>query len=235
MGLAANTAGVSIRRPGTGPGAGPLFGTTDALLDHHFATWSTSDHINKQSMADTLRRLGGRPATIVETGSSAWGANSSQLFDSYVTSFGGTFESVDLRMGPMRELRPVVSPRTTLATGDSVRLLERWVGLHPGVKVDLVYLDSWDLDAADPVPSAVHGLKELMAIRPALRDGSLVLVDDTPSDLSLYAEAQRATATSFFTRHGALPGKGMFIGGFLAGQPGVEKLHHGYQVLYRFT
>lgn len=72
-------------------------------------------------------------------------------------------------------------------------------------------------------------------MRPALRDGSLLLVDDSPSDLSLYADAQKASAADFLHRHGRLPGKGMLIDAFLHGQAGVDKLHHGYQLLYRFS
>ena len=70
-----------------------------------------------------LRLLAGRPARIVETGTSAWGVDSTLLFDSYVRHFGGRFDSVDLRALPSDRLRPVVGPATHLHVGDSVEFL----------------------------------------------------------------------------------------------------------------
>lgn len=213
---------------------GPRGTTLDELVEHHFSTWSEPQHLNRRSMHDALRRLDERPAVILETGSSAWGTNSSQLFDAYVSTFGGEFATVDLRIEPLLKLRSILSPRSTLACADSVDFLGQWVQRHPGRKADLVYLDSFDLDAQDPIPSAAHGLREFFAVRPALRDGALLLIDDTPSTLELYADVQRPDAEHFYTRHGLLPGKAMLLDRYLAGQTGVTKLHHDYQVLYRF-
>ncbi len=46
-------------------------------------------------MKVAIELLGDRPARILETGSSAWGTNSSLLFDSYVHRFGGEFYTID--------------------------------------------------------------------------------------------------------------------------------------------
>jgi hypothetical protein len=225
---------LSIEVRGRGGPSETKFCTSDELIEHHFATWSFPAHPDRSSLADTLRLLDERPAVILETGSSACGTNSSQLFDAYVRSFGGEFATVDLRLRPTLKLRPILSEQSTLACGDSVAFLERWVKRNPSRKADLVYLDSWDLDAADPVPSATHCLREFFAIHPALRDGSLLLVDDTPSSLDLYySDEQRSAAAGFYERHGKLPGKGMLLDLFLANHPRAEKIHHGYQVLYR--
>jgi hypothetical protein len=232
--LAAAKAGLPIEVRGRGALPGHKFHTSDELIEHHFATWSTPAHPNRPSLADTLRLLGERPAVILETGSSAWGTNSSQLFDAYVRSYGGEFATVDLRLGATLKLRPILSGHSTLVWSDSVAFLERWVKRNSSRKADLVYLDSWDLDAADPMPSAIHGLREFFAIQSALRDGSLLLVDDTPSSLDLYADAQRPAAARFYEQHGIRPGKGMLLDLILANHPRVEKIHHGYQVLYRF-
>ena len=230
LGLALAKTGLTFEARGTGAPSRP-FVTSDDLVEHHF-TWSP-DHPVRPSLADTLRLLDERPAVIVETGSSAWGANSSQLFDAYVSTFGGEFTTVDLRLGPMLKLRPLLTPRSTTACGDSVAFLRRWVRRNPHQKVDLVYLDSWDLDVENPMPAAAHGFSEYHAIQPALRDGSLLLVDDTPSSLDLYADGDRAGAAKFYEQTGMLPGKGMLLDLHLTNQ-GVEKVHHGYQVLYRF-
>lgn len=62
-------------------------------------------------MLMALEHLIGRPSVIVEIGSSAWGTNSSLLFDSYVNSFGGIFQSVDLRVQPMLSLQKSVQKK----------------------------------------------------------------------------------------------------------------------------
>ena len=105
---------------------------------------------------------------------------------------------------------------------------------NPGLKADLIYLDSWDLDVQSPVPAAMHGLREFFAISPALRAGSLLLIDDTPGKLEWFPEHMRVVAEGFYSAYGLFPGKGMLIDLYLQTRPDVRKVHHRYQVLYRF-
>jgi hypothetical protein len=210
------------------------FRDVDELVEHHFSTRSDPGHINFSSLRDTLRLLGGEEALILETGSSAWGTDSSRLFASYVAAFGGEFLTVDIRVEPLLALRRTVTGRTALYCDDSIRFLKRWVAENPGRRVDLVYLDSFDLDVLAPVKAATHGLEELFAIAPALRDGSLLLVDDTPSVPELLPVEWQDTARDFQARFDMVPGKGMLIDRYLKDRPDVSKIHHGYQVLYRF-
>jgi hypothetical protein len=206
----------------------------DQLVEEHFASRSVSGHVNQESMLTTIRLLEERPRTILETGSSAWGTNSSRLFDAYVTRFGGEFVTVDIRIQPLLQLRRDLSPSSQMVCDDSTRFLRRWVRENPERRVDIVYLDSYDLDATAPTPAAVHGLMELDAIRPALRAGSLLLVDDSPNSVDLFPEPQRTDAALFAERTGLIPGKGMLIDLWLRNDPSVTKIHHGYQALYRF-
>jgi hypothetical protein len=208
--------------------------SADQLVDEHFASRSLGGHVNQESMRAAIRLLEERPCTILETGSSAWGADSSRLFDAYVARFGGAFATVDIRIQPLLRLRRDLSPMSEMVCDDSVRFLRRWMRENPARQVDLVYLDSYDLDAAAPTPAAVHGLLELDAIRPALRDGSLLLVDDTPTSVDFFPEPQRAEAALFAERTGLIPGKGMLIDLWLGNDPSVTKIHHEYQALYRF-
>jgi hypothetical protein len=203
-----------------------------AVLDRHAGCGP--DHINYTSLRDTLQHLGGRPATILETGSSAWGANSTCLWDAYVREFGGRVWSVDIRRTPSRELRDKVSSATTLVTDDSVRFLNRWREQHPADRVDLVYLDSWDLDALSPVAAALHCVREYEAVQHLLRTGSLLLVDDTPGSEEWLTSDLKAGAEAYRERVGLWPGKGMLLDLMLAEHPRVTKLHHRYQTLYRF-
>ena len=210
------------------------FESSDELVDHHFETWSHPSHINFSSLQETLRLLGEKPSLILETGTSAWGTDSSRLFDAYVAAFGGEFETVDIRVEPMVKLRRSLSQRSRLSCDDSVRFLKRWVEENPGRQVDLVYLDSWDLDVLAPIPAANHGLSEFFAVAPALGEGSLLLIDDTPADPGWFPIELREAAQDFESRYRLVPGKGMLVDRYLQGRADVTKVHHGYQALYRF-
>lgn len=204
----------------------------EALLDVHAGCGTT--HVNFCSLRDVLRQLAGRPAHILETGSSAWGTDSTCLWDAYVRRFGGQVWSVDIRRTPSRLLRERVSPATTLVTDDSVRFLARFCQQHPDTRPGLVYLDSWDLDPQSPLPAAWHCVREFMAIQPLLRDGALLLVDDTPASEEWLTPEIRDAAVRYRNHAGILPGKGMLLDLLLQHHPRVEKLHHRYQALYRF-
>lgn len=132
------------------------FESLEPLIDDHFSKHSESNHPCRGTLTTALETLGQRPAIIVETGSSAWGTNSSLLFDSYVNSFGGSFLSVDLRAEPMFTLRSLCTNRSTFYCDDSVSFLKQFA--IQKTQPNLVYLDSWDLNWADPLPSALPGL-----------------------------------------------------------------------------
>ncbi len=208
---------------------------TDALVDIHFRSFVGYDHqCTAPGFRLALRLLGGRPARIVETGTSAWGVDSTLLFDSYVRHFGGRFDSVDLRSLPSDRLRPVVGPSTHLHVGDSVAFLgglEAETGPGP---VDLVYLDSYDLDWADPAASEAHAVAEWAAFRTVARPGTLVLIDDTPIDVNWVSRNDVAAAASaHLAATGEMPGKGARLLRETAADASVEVLWHGYNVLLR--
>ena len=124
---------------------------SDALVDAHFRSFVAHDQqCTAPGFRLALRLLAGRPARIVETGTSAWGVDSTLLFDSYVRHFGGSFDSVDLRSLPSERLRPVVGPATRLHVGDSVGFLSGLAEAAEAGPVDLFYLDSYDLESGRP-------------------------------------------------------------------------------------
>ena len=204
-----------------------------ALCHDHFRLRSTIEHVNYDSICCVIEQLGGRPQTILETGMSAWGTDSTRLFDAYVRSFGGRLWSVDIEPEHVRRLIPRVGQHTTLVCDDSAAFLARWVSEHPGEHAGLVYLDSWDVDFAAPLPAAEHCLRELAAVMPALADGTLLLIDDSPGSLEDVPEHARVQAQSLFAELGVWPGKGMLVQQRLA-ERGVLPIMHGYQALYRF-
>ena len=137
--------------------------TTDEILSTHFGKYTNSSHPCKETLSIALKELAERPANIIETGSSAWGANSSMLFDLYVSNFGGSFNSVDIRVDPAISLSWKCSNYSNFWCNDSVNWLSK-LKLISEKKIDLFYLDSWDVNPSSPVESAIHGLNEFLTI-----------------------------------------------------------------------
>jgi hypothetical protein len=211
------------------------FESLEHLIDDHFHKYSDSNHPCRGTLTTALEKLGNKPAVIIETGSSAWGTNSSLLFDSYVNSFGGFFSSVDLRAEPMFTLRSLCSNRSVFFCDDSVSFLKKFASQN--APLNLVYLDSWDVDWTDPLASALHGFYEFLVVLPLLRDGVLLLVDDTPlnSDVMLNVQPKYVEDFDRFTKvYGFTPGKGALIKNFLVKNAIGKEIKHDYQLLWEF-
>lgn len=120
---------------------------------------------------------------VVETGCARQAGNwsgdgqSTLLFDRFVSLHGGEVLSFDSDRAACEAARGQVSERTRIEQVDAIRGLEQ---LPPGRPIDLLYLDSLDVDWDDPHPSSLHHLKELCAALPKLAPGTLVVVDDDP-------------------------------------------------------
>jgi hypothetical protein len=102
---------------------------------------------------------------------------SSFMFDAFVRAKGGHFFSIDRLPESIETARRACSSAANLICNDSVAALYALSELLPG-PASLVYLDSYDLDVDDPLPSAVHHALELAAVRPLIGSGTLVCVDD---------------------------------------------------------
>jgi hypothetical protein len=63
---------------------------------------------------------------------------------------------------------------------------------------DFLYLDSFDVDFANPQPAAAHHLSELMAALNLLAPGSIVAVDDNQND-----QGKGSEVAWFLAEHGA--------------------------------
>lgn len=121
---------------------------------------------------------------IVETGCARIEDNfngdgmSTLIFDEYVATQSGKFFSVDISLDNVKFAKSKVrSENTTITCSDSVLWLhersKEWE-----TKIDLLYLDSYDFDMANPHPSSLHHILELVAIRPCLKEGTMICVDD---------------------------------------------------------
>lgn len=213
---------------GTGTGTYTMFGGTGA----------SRHHVCYQTFKEFFRLLLESPRkcpNILETGTASWGTSSTFLLDAYVRKYGGRLWTCDINPEVSRRAGMLTCPGTTLVTKDSVQFLQEWCRACPGAAAH-VYLDSYDLDWYDPNPSGLHGLKEYLAVRPALQENSLLLIDDTPASPywmdcrdGTYSDMVRRSQDPAFI----MPGKGMFIRKVI-GETEAECVLHQYQLLYKF-
>lgn len=224
------------------------------LFEHHFNTFDGNliydektgkyemfgnggvhKHINYLTFKELFKNMISiKDPIILETGIASAGTNSTYLFNEYVRKYGGRFLSVDNNPELVARHLGNMCPATTLICEDSVEFLKDWVEENPGVQADVVYLDSYDMDWYNPHPSAEHGLKEFIALKPSFKTGTLLLIDDTPNnpywfdfrDNALYNDMVK-----YYETHNFLPGKGQYV---LDVNKEANVLLHNYQVLYKF-
>ena len=108
--------------------------------------------------------------------------------------------------------RPAARPRSS-STNDSVSALHALTQIV-SKQIDLLYLDSFDLDPNNPLPSAIHHALELTAVRPLIGPGTIICVDD-------YAV-------------GSSGGKGMIVDRFMSNIR-AKVLYSGYQKVWRLV
>ena len=182
---------------------------------------------------DYLAKRRDKGHLIVETGCARWVDNwagdgqSSILFDRFASESGGQVYSVDIDPAACNYARSKVSPTTTVTTQDSVVFLAR-LGrelVRAGRFIDLLYLDSFDYDWKNPLPSSVHHLKELCAIAPALNAGTLVVLDDSFRSMSAVRQAPNSYA---LIRDNGISGKALYVAEYFE-QIGVPPCFEGYQ------
>ena len=118
--------------------------------------------------------------TIVETGTTRKPTGfSSQgcatlVFDAFINFYSGRVHSVDLDGEAVARCQKLVSERTKVTCADSLQFL-RDGDFNP---IDLLYLDSMDVNPGNPKPSSEHHLLELLIAQPHLRNGTIIAVDD---------------------------------------------------------
>jgi len=118
---------------------------------------------------------------IVETGTTRvkdnWDdGNSTIMFDEYCQLNNGIIYTIDLDPKACEVARECTSNHTIVCVNDGVKFLHEFPSPK---KIDLLYLDSFDLDWGNPHPSSLHHLKELTAIYSNLKPGCLIVVDDS--------------------------------------------------------
>ena len=209
-------------------------------FDRTYADRLTYRAVTFRAMFEALEQTGQRSFNIIETGTTrkVWGdgivygpqvpadhpwypqgahgpwadGQSTILFDRFVNFHAGKVISIDLSADAVAAARSAVSGRTEVICADSVRLL--WDLAAEGTFMpDLVYLDSFDCDWDNAHLSGLHHLKEFAALRPILKTGTILAIDDCHN-----ADGRR--------------GKGLYLEDMLIGL-GLEPIVSAYQVVWR--
>jgi hypothetical protein len=174
-----------------------------------------------------------RPVFIVETGCARLAGNwsgdgqSTVLFDRFVSEWpGSTMYSVDIDPHATDVCKTLVSDRVHVHTGDSVAFLRHLSPNAPAghTHIDVLYLDSFDVDFSNPHPSAMHHMKELVAVSRLIGPETLVVVDDAPSEALLVQSGGQLSVMGQLT----ISGKGKYVAEY-ANHIGVASVFQGYQ------
>jgi hypothetical protein len=117
---------------------------------------------------------------VLETGASSnYNDGMFGLFLGYVTKkTNGKMTSVDISSTVVEKSKKIFEdaiPRLnySIYDKDSVSFLK-----HTQEIPNLVHLDSWDFNLYDPLPSALHGWREFIAIESKMEKGSIIIIDD---------------------------------------------------------
>ncbi len=198
--------------------------TLDELIDFHFRTYSEINHINKEMFTKLLNNFDRTKLNILETGSSAHGTNSSMLFINYVKKFGGSFKTVDINSDIKSKFNHLIIDNIEFYTDDSIQFIKN---LAPDTikNLDVIYLDSFDLDIKNPQPSEQHGLNEFLLLNKFIKKGTLIAIDDTPKDFNLFDAGNN--------KLDHIPGKGALVLDYIKKQGGYETLYHHYSVILK--
>lgn len=151
--------------------------------------------------------------TIVETGCTRKEGNwdgdgqSTVILSEFAKWVRGSFYTVDLDNEAV-ELARKLCPSAGVNCGDSVEFLSKFKD-----QIDLLYLDSFDLDMSNFHAAALHCMFEFCAALPKLHAGSIVFIDDSPmTDM-------------------VISGKGKYVAQYLK-QLGVSPFTFGYQAAW---
>jgi predicted O-methyltransferase YrrM len=160
---------------------------------------------------------------IVETGVSRQEDNyfgdgqSTLIWDAIANELTGTVHSVDIDPNSCKFVRNNCSEKVMIWCSDSIKWLATKEVEYGKLNrsIDLLYLDSYDIDIKNWHPSALHHIYELLSIKKALRPGTLVAVDD-----NLIIDGEHI-------------GKGTYVAEFMK-RVGKKQIYDGYQWVFEW-
>jgi hypothetical protein len=191
-------------------------------------------HINYYTIKEALRQLimyndNLNYFNFVETGCAAHGTKSTLLWDRFVNFYDGSVLSIDLNKAAVDETNTLITKKSKVVHSNSLDHL-------PTINyiIDFLYLDSYDVDFLNPLPSAEHHLAEFNKIKHLLHKNSIVLIDDTPLTPEWLDDGKNCPL--YTTLKGqfnpSMTGKGSLVNQELE-KMGATKILHQYQTLWR--
>lgn len=125
-----------------------------------------------------------RAKTIVETGTSRNGACNCAgdgcatiIFSDWAKHNNAEVYSVDIDPQALQNAKNAIPAANKdcvhFVESDSVAFLQNF-----GKEIDFLYLDSYDFDFDNPLPSQLHHIKEIQAATPWLTKNSVIMIDD---------------------------------------------------------
>lgn len=167
-----------------------------------------------------IEALSGKKPLIIETGCMrndhgklAWGDDgcSTLIFNMFAKREQGTCISVDISEDNIGYARKFNLGNGIFVRSDSITFLQEF---QEKKHIDLLYLDSYDFDPANPEASQGHHLNELMSVYESLKSGCLILIDDADVKFDGTLEGKATSIIAFFNSLGVTP------------------KYSGYQILY---
>lgn len=146
---------------------------------------------------------------IVETGCTRkkdnWeGDGQSTIIWSKFTGYHqGSFATIDIDAEAIDMARELTGGQASwYVCGDSVKELRTNFSNSP---IDLLYLDSFDVDMTNAAPAAMHCLFEFCSAKPRLKSGSIVFIDDSPMGPNFEVGGKGAFVANYFKQLGVPP------------------------------
>lgn len=167
-----------------------------------------------------IHALSGNKPLIIETGCMrndhgklSWGDDgcSTLIFNMFAKSQKGKCISIDISEDNINYARKFNFGNGMFVHSDSVAFLKNF---EDKKNIDLLYLDSYDYDPANPEASQSHHLCELISVYSSLKSGCIILVDDADVKFDGTMEGKATSIISFFDDLGITP------------------KYSGYQILY---
>lgn len=175
------------------------------------------------SYLENTMKNSSRSFNILETGSghtptTETFAGMTYIFANLIKKYyGGNILTIDLNeqnLNKCKENTKDFSEFIDYKLGDSVNVIRSLSDSY--IKsLDLVYLDSYDLNLFDPIPSAVHHLKELLFLIDKINPNCLIAIDDNFLPNTWIAWNWDNGKSETFETKDKMIGKGMFCDIFL--------------------
>ena len=186
-----------------------------------------------------------KPFNILETGctynftNETW-AGMTYIFANLIEkNRGGNILTIDINEEHINKCKQITKDFSSFINyklGDSVNIIRNLTDDYLK-SLDLVFLDSYDLNIFNPTPSAIHHLKELLFLIDKINPNCLIAIDDNFLPNTWIQWNWDDGKSEIFETKDKLIGKGMFCNEFLLQNGWMlenEILEHGANNIFLY-